>query len=111
LSQTIRVKPPSEELRKAANLMLREHETNLKCMAGVIEANGFMGALTRSVLLGMAALAGRQRVPQAYFPHVQEAASWIARYLTLDAGALTESVTTLRAELRSASIPVHSRRG
>jgi hypothetical protein len=91
-------KPPPEDLRKASIAMLREHETRLRCMAGVIEATGFVAALTRSVLASMTVLAGRPRAPLALFPSVVDAAPWLAGHLGLVPSELGRALTALRAE-------------
>jgi len=91
------VKPPPDELRHASTLMVRGHGTKLKCIAVVIEASGFMGALTRSVLSGMSLLSGRQLAAQAFFATVPDAALWLSPQLDLDPMLLLESANAHRS--------------
>jgi hypothetical protein len=91
------VKPPSDELRYASTLMVRGHGTKLKCIAVVIEASGFMGALTRSVLSGMSLLSGRQVAAQAFFATVHDAAQWLCQQLDLDPALLVDSASAHRS--------------
>jgi hypothetical protein len=91
------VKPPSDELRLASTVMVRGHGTKLKCIAVVIEASGFMGALTRSVLSGMSLLSGRQVAAQAFFATVQDSAGWLCPQLDLDPVLLVESAAIQRS--------------
>ena len=103
------VKPPPEDLRKASIALLREHEADLRCMAGVIEATGFMAALTRSVLSSMTVLAGRQRAPRAVFASVVDAARWVGGHAGLTPSELVRALAALRAESPAARLPVDPR--
>jgi hypothetical protein len=98
------VKPPSEELRQASSAMVRGHGMRLRCIAVVIEASGFMGALTRSVLAGMNLVSGRQLSAQAFFASVQDASDWLSRRLDLDPGALNACAAAQRAALARAAV-------
>lgn len=97
------VQPPSEEMRKASSAMVKAHQGRLKSVGGVIEARGFMGALTRSVLSGMATLVGRQHPALAFFANVNEAAKWLSQHVQLDPHALELGVADLRGQLDRAS--------
>jgi hypothetical protein len=104
-----RVKPPPDDLRKASIALLREHEASLRCIAGVIEATGFMAALTRSVLSSMTVLAGRQRAPQGVFASVADAAPWLAGHLGLVPTELVHALTLLRAASPAAPLAMDPR--
>ncbi|HEX5655999.1 MAG TPA: hypothetical protein VFX59_02340 [Polyangiales bacterium] len=91
------VKPPSDELRKASAQMVRDAGAGLKRIACVIEATGFLAALTRSVLSGMQVLAGRKANVTAFFSTVSEAASWLADELGFDPEPLVEQLAERRA--------------
>jgi hypothetical protein len=69
-------KPPDDALRKASNRMIADHGDALKCVAVVIEGEGFRAAITRGVISGMALLHPR-RTPGASFSNIGEALGWI----------------------------------
>src|SRR5580704_2049134 len=64
-------KPPDDELRRASADMIAENESRLKCVAVVIEGDGFRAAIARSVLSGMVLLFPNRRVPVSYFSNVR----------------------------------------
>ncbi|MET0285851.1 MAG: hypothetical protein ABW352_15325 [Polyangiales bacterium] len=90
------VKPPSEELRARSAEMMREHGASLPFVAGVIEARGFMGSLTRSVMSAMQLLSRRKPTSQAFFASIAEASAWLAERLDMDAQELEELVAQKR---------------
>lgn len=75
-------KPPNDELRRASTEMVDSHGTRLKCVAVVIEGEGFRAAVTRSVVSGMALLFSR-RMPGKTFSSVADALRWMAPFLSL----------------------------
>lgn len=64
--------------------MILSHGTQLKCVAVVIEAEGFKAALTRSVLTGMALLLPR-RVPALAAERTDRALEWMHEHLRIEA--------------------------
>lgn len=91
-------RPPSEELRRASAEMVRDAGADLRRIACVIEASGFLAALTRSVLSGMQLIAGRKANVTGFFATVAEAASWLSEELPCDPELLVELLTARRAE-------------
>jgi hypothetical protein len=73
-------KPPDDELRRASADMIAENENRLRCVAVVIEGDGFRAAIARSVLSGMVLLFPNRRVPVSYFSTVRDATEWVARH-------------------------------
>ncbi|WP_394829256.1 serine/threonine-protein kinase [Pendulispora albinea] len=90
-------KPPNESLRRASTEMLRAHGDRLKCISAVIGGDGFWGALTRSVLLGIATLFVH-RTPATPFADVPSAVEWMGSHIPIDstekAAAFIEDVRT-----------------
>ncbi|MET0285345.1 MAG: hypothetical protein ABW352_12775 [Polyangiales bacterium] len=95
------VKPPSDELRKASAAMVRDAAPDLRRIACVIEATGFLAALTRSVLSGMQLVAGRKANVTAFFASVGDAAKWLSEEYAFD----TETFEKLIAERRADPTP------
>jgi hypothetical protein len=60
--------------------MIAENENRLRCVAVVIEGDGFRAAIARSVLSGMVLLFPNRRVPVSYFSTVRDATEWVARH-------------------------------
>ena len=92
-------KPPNEELRKASAQMVAQHGDRLKCIACVIEGDGFKAALTRSVLSGIALLVANRHAPLAFFSNVHQAGTWMRRHWPVDARGLEEASGQLKAML------------
>jgi hypothetical protein len=92
------VRPPSDELRKASAAMVRDASADLRRIACVIEATGFLAALTRSVLSGMQLLAGRKANVTAFFGSVSDAAKWLSEEYTFDAETFDELIAQRRAD-------------
>lgn len=90
-------KPPRDELRWASVEMLASHGTHLKCVAVVIEGEGFGAAIARGVISGMAHLRSRQN-PADSFPNVRSALRWMDKYVPVepDARVLTARIDELR---------------
>ncbi len=68
--------PMDDTLRKATAEMMAELGGNLRAVAGIIEATGFMASITRSILVGIQLLT-RAPAPTKYFRTVEEAALWL----------------------------------
>jgi hypothetical protein len=91
-------KPPSDELRVASTRMIQEQGARLKCVAVVIEGNGFRAAITRGVISGMALLLPR-RQPSSAFTTVRSALTWVQQYVPVEAGQLATDIEKERASL------------
>jgi hypothetical protein len=92
--------PPNDELRRAAADMIAAHESSLRCIACVVEGTGFVSAVARSALSGMALLLGSRKVPLSVFGTVRASTTWMAPRVDLrDASLLARSVESMRAEL------------
>ena len=74
--------PPDDAERNASAAMVNEHGANLLGVACVIEGTGFRGAITRTVLSGIA-LVIRSRVSIKMFESVRAASPWLARCVHL----------------------------
>jgi len=95
--------PPDDALRRASTQMVETHADRLKCVAVVIEGEGFRAAITRSVISGMALLLPR-RIQATAFSTVRDALVWIARYLPVTPIDRTASlVEWARGHLNSSS--------
>jgi hypothetical protein len=88
--------PPDDELRRASIEMVASHTQGLKCVAVVIEGEGFRAAITRSVISGMTLLY-RRKPPASVFPKVREAVGWMRLNMRI---ASTDAVVTAVEELR-----------
>jgi hypothetical protein len=73
-------KPPDDELRRASADMIANNEARLRCVAVVIEGDGFRAAIARSVLSGMVLLFPNRRVPVSYFSNVRDATEWVSHH-------------------------------
>jgi hypothetical protein len=77
--------------------MLESHGACVKCVATVVEADGFAGSIARGVLTGMHLLATR-KLAFKVSRTVDEAARWMARHVDVPSSAgLTASVEAIRA--------------
>jgi hypothetical protein len=76
-------KAPGDELRRASLKMILNHVDRLRCVACVIEGDGFVASINRSALSAMMLLAGPQKTPFAVFAKMGEAAIWMRRYLDI----------------------------
>jgi hypothetical protein len=90
--------PPDDDIRKASSQMISFHETNLKCVALVIEGTGFRAAITRTVLSGIVMLI-RTPAPIKYFDTPKAACMWLGTLLPLARDGLVEEIEALRALL------------
>lgn len=95
------VKPPNDELR-AASVELA-CSSGIKCVACVIEARGFAGALTRSVLVGMKILAGKRPANEGFFASVAEASEWLSPQVGFTIQDINVGAAALRAQLERTS--------
>ena len=71
-------RPPEEDMRRASVEMLNLHGTRLPMLACVIEGDGFRAAVTRSVMAGMAMIAGSRHLKINAFGSVTAASTWLA---------------------------------
>ncbi len=93
-------RPPEEDMRRASVEMLNQHAMRLPMVASVIEGDGFRAAVTRSVLAGMAMIAGSRYLKIAPFGSIPAATAWLAnsgRFGPLT--SLTASVERLRSQM------------
>jgi hypothetical protein len=89
------VPPPDAELRKASNQMVAGLGKRLRCVACVIEGEGFRAATTRSVLAGMALLLRSSGPAIRIVANAGDAAAWIAQ----QAGASERNVMDAHGQL------------
>jgi len=93
-------KPPNDELRRASAEMIRSHQPELRCIACVVEGSGFVNAVSRSALSGIALLLGTRKVPFSVFGTIAAATTWMVPHIDMrDAAALARHVESIRAEL------------
>ena len=97
------IPPPPAELRRAGSAMIAQYPT-LCCAVAVIEAKGFMAAVTRSVLSGMSLLTTRG-FPEAHLGSVAEAGKWMAQHVRIEPTALVDAVESVRGKLGSVLCP------
>ncbi len=83
--------PPDDELRRASTRMLAEHGELLRCVAIVIEGDGFRAAIARSVIVGMSLFYPR-RQPASTFPNVGAGLTWVHQHVPIATrvGAIAE---------------------
>lgn len=74
------VPPPDSELRKATIRMVADLGKRLRCVACVIEGEGFRAATTRSVLAGMTLLLRSNAPATRIVANTGEAAAWLAQH-------------------------------
>lgn len=75
---------PDDALRRASSQMVQAHRGKLRCVACVVEGNGFKAATNRGVLSGMALLLDKERFSQiGVFATVDQAAPWMAKHIKL----------------------------
>jgi len=98
--------PPNDRLRRASIEMITSHGELLKCVAVVIEGEGFRAAIARSVLSGMRLIFRQNKPPASAFSKVGEAVGWMQRYVRIVVPELTLSGIE---ELRSLLDPVDER--
>ncbi|WP_394839129.1 serine/threonine protein kinase [Pendulispora rubella] len=93
-------KPPDNVLRRASADMLASHGDKVKCVAIVLEGEGFWAAMTRSVIIGMGLLLPRL-LPSSAFSSVGSALEWMSSYVAvpmLEGG--TSFIENARQQLR-----------
>jgi hypothetical protein len=98
-------KPPEDtELRRASAQMIMDHGDRVKCVACVVEGNGFRSAINRGALTGMVLLQRGKLPPLNIFANVPDATSWFARHLRgHSASDLTSAVGLIRSRVSPAS--------
>jgi hypothetical protein len=74
-------KPPEDTLRRASSQMIAAHGERLRCVACVIEGEGFKTAINRGALAGMVLLLRNKKTAVSVFATVREALVWMSRYL------------------------------
>jgi hypothetical protein len=94
-------KPPDDtELRRASVHMVVEHGDKVKCVACVVEGDGFRSAINRGALTGMVLLQRGKLPPFSIFASVPEATPWVARHLSIhSADELTSAVELIRSRM------------
>lgn len=91
-------KPPEDTLRRASAEMILSHEERLKCVACVIEGQGFMAAVNRGALAGMVLLLRNRKTEVSIFPRVTEASRWMSQHVGIPpVGEFVETVEGLRS--------------
>jgi hypothetical protein len=74
-------KPPDDALRKASSQMIAAHGERLRCVACVIEGEGFKNAINRGALAGMVLLLRNKKTAVSVFATVREALQWMSGYV------------------------------
>jgi hypothetical protein len=93
-------KPPDDKLRKASSEMVLSHGSRLRCLAAVIEGEGFMAAINRGAVTGMVLLAMGRKVPISVFATVRQASIWMGQYISLPPpDELTLTVEYIRSRI------------
>ena len=95
-------KPPTDELRRASTQMVLGHGERLKCVALVIEGQGFTSAIHRGVLAGMALLLRNRKAEMAIFATVDEASRWMAQFNSRPHG---DELLSIVGQVRSGMLP------
>jgi hypothetical protein len=91
-------KPPDDELRRASAEMVKAHAERLRCVACVIEGEGFRAAITRGALTGIMLLIRSSNPPIKFFSTITAAASWM--HASVDMPSV-DALSAIVAELRS----------
>jgi hypothetical protein len=93
-------KPPEEELRRASSQMILAHGEKLKCVACVMEGEGFRAAINRGALAGMYLLLRNKKSPVSVFAKVPEAVRWMGEHIEIQPpDELVSTVETIRSRL------------
>ncbi len=92
---------PKSEFRRASVEMITSHHPRLVCTASVVEGNGLIPVIARSVLTGMMMLSRPEHMPpNQIFANVGDAGSWLAKHMpAASLSSLTEAVEKIRASL------------
>jgi hypothetical protein len=77
-------KAPNDELRRASGEMVMSHGDKIKCVAVIIEGEGFGAAVARAALTSMVLLARPLKAPLSVFGRADAAARWMAKHIRLD---------------------------
>ncbi|HWL89624.1 MAG TPA: hypothetical protein VNO21_27665, partial [Polyangiaceae bacterium] len=72
--------PPDEELRRASVEMVESHGDRLRCVAVVVEGEGFRAAIARAVISAMSLLRRHRTLSVAAFSSVRAALPWMNRF-------------------------------
>lgn len=75
--------PPEDELRRASSQMIQVHSGRLKCVACVMEGEGFRAAINRGAFAGMVLLLRDRKLPVSVFAKVDAAADWMGRHIEI----------------------------
>jgi len=95
-------KPPQDELRRASSQMVLGHGERLKCVACVIEGEGFSTAVHRGVLAGMVLLLRNLKSAVSVFAKVDDAARWMGQFNARPHG---EELASIVEQVRSGLTP------
>jgi len=76
-------KPPEDDLRKASSQMIQVHVDRLRCVACVMEGEGFRAAINRGAFAGMVLLLRDRKLPISVFAKVDAAADWMGRHIEI----------------------------
>jgi hypothetical protein len=93
--------PPNQELRQKASKLLTELGPKIRCVAFVVEGNGFRAAMIRGVLSSVELLKRDKSYPTRYFGHVAHAATWIETQTTQPATGIASGVAYMRQRMDS----------
>ncbi|HEX3593732.1 MAG TPA: hypothetical protein VHU80_01485 [Polyangiaceae bacterium] len=90
-------KAPDDDLRRASAQMIQAHAKVLKCVACVMEGEGFRAAINRGAFAGMVLLLRDRKLPVSVFARVDPALEWMAGHLQLrSTRAMSVSVQNVR---------------
>jgi hypothetical protein len=94
-------KAPSDQLRRASLQMILDQLDRVRCVACVIEGDGFVASINRSALSAMMMLAGPQKTPFSVFARIGEAAIWTRRHVDIGStDGFVSAVEHVRSYLR-----------
>jgi hypothetical protein len=92
-------KAPEDELRRASSQMVQVHGEQLKCVACVIEGQGFKAAINRGALAGMVLLLRNKKTAVSVFAQLREAARWMAGHIEMrSVDDFTRTVEDIRSK-------------
>lgn len=92
-------KAPDDELRRASGQMIASHGEHLRCVACVIEGQGFKAAINRGAVAAMTLFVRNRKTPVSVFATVADAAMWMGGHM--DVGSPDQLVANVE-HIRSA---------
>lgn len=94
---------PDPELRRASAEMVSAHGSRLRCIACVVEGEGFKAAINRGALAAMTMLLPKKVTDISVFSRAADATSWVANHVqNARADSLVADVEAVRNSFRGA---------